>query len=215
MGASLDPPAPADLASSLTSRLYLDILARNVLKLRSLVGLVRDRGLHEAIFCDYWFNSTLALALLRRSGEIRTAIARAHRFDIYDEAWGGHPVPFRAAKAQGLDAVFAVSDFGAAYLERHVRPLRGKVTVGRLGVVQEPGIPSQRRRVAAHEASRPAGGGDLGHGPLAEPRARRVGDDHIGVRRSPVVDVGPDDPSVEPAKVHPRLAAADPDCSRP
>ena len=131
--------APADALPYLASRSYLDILARNVLKRRSLARFVAERGLGSAIFYDYWFeNSTLALALLRRSGEIRTAVSRAHRFDIYDEAWDGRPVPFRSAKAQGLDAVFPVSEFGARYLARHVPALRGKMTVERLGV-RDPG----------------------------------------------------------------------------
>jgi glycosyltransferase involved in cell wall biosynthesis len=130
---------PSDLRPYLASRPYLDILSRNLLKLRALERFVADRHLANAIFYDYWFeNSTLALALLRRSTRIRTAVSRAHRFDIYDEAWNGRPVPFRAVKAQWLDAVFPVSEFGARYLERHVPPLRGKMTVERLGV-RDPG----------------------------------------------------------------------------
>ena len=139
---------PAEVLPHLTSRSYLDILARNLLKRRSLAGFVAERGLASAIFYDYWFeNSTLALALLRRSGEIRTAVSRAHRFDIYDEAWDGRPVPFRRAKAQGLDAVFVVSDSGAGYLRRHVPALRGKLTVARLGVT-DPGRTCPERTAA-------------------------------------------------------------------
>ena len=130
---------PSDLRPYLASRLYLDILSRNLLKLRALERFVTERGLASAIFYDYWFeNSTLALALLRRSKRIHTAVSRAHRFDIYDEAWNGRPVPFRAVKAQWLDAVYPVSEFGAGYLARHVPPLRGKMTVERLGV-RDPG----------------------------------------------------------------------------
>jgi glycosyltransferase involved in cell wall biosynthesis len=130
---------PNDLRRYMASRMYLDILARNILKLRSLTRLVRERDLGDALFYDYWFeNSTLALALLRRSGEIRTAVSRAHRFDIYDEAWDGQPVPFRGAKAHGLDAVFAVSASGVDYLHEHIPLVRGKVSLQRLGV-RDPG----------------------------------------------------------------------------
>jgi glycosyltransferase involved in cell wall biosynthesis len=130
---------PIEARKQLSSRMYLDILARNLLKRRSLARFIAERSLESAIFYDYWFeNSTLALALLRRAGGIRSAVSRAHRFDIYDEAWDGRPVPFRSAKAQGLDAVFVVSDFGARYLTRNVPALRGKVTVARLGV-NDPG----------------------------------------------------------------------------
>jgi glycosyltransferase involved in cell wall biosynthesis len=114
---------------------YADVLARNILKARSLAGFANAHGLHDAIFYDYWFeNTTLALALVRRTGAIRTALCRAHGFDVYDERWSAGAVPFRAAKAAGLDAVFAVSGDGRRYLEQRSAGLRGKVRVAHLGV---------------------------------------------------------------------------------
>ena len=130
---------PGDIGPQLASRLYLDILARNILKLRSLRRFVQERDLGNAIFYDYWFeNSTLALALLRESNTIGTAVARAHGFDVYEERWDGGPVPFRQAKAKGLDMVFAVSRAGLRYLDDRVPGLREKVTVQPLGV-RDPG----------------------------------------------------------------------------
>lgn len=120
-------------------RLYLDNLARNILKYRMLSRFVRERGLADAVFYDYWFeNSTLALALLRGSGAIRTAVSRTHRFDLYDECWGTGAVPFREEKAQALDAIFAVSESGKDYLRRRIPRQREKVSVQRLGV-RDPG----------------------------------------------------------------------------
>jgi glycosyltransferase involved in cell wall biosynthesis len=120
-------------------RFHLDNLARNVLKYRMLSRFVRERGLADAFFYDYWFeNSTLALALLRGSGSIRTAVSRTHRFDLYDECWGTGMVPFREAKAQALDAIFAVSESGGDYLRRRIPGQREKVSVQRLGV-RDPG----------------------------------------------------------------------------
>ncbi|MFQ5536428.1 MAG: glycosyltransferase [Gemmatimonadota bacterium] len=116
-------------------KMYGDILARNLMKARMLEVFIRERALHEAIFYDYWFeNSTVALSLLRRQGKVRTAVSRAHGFDIYDERWGGLPIPFRRYKAEGLDAVYAVSRFGADYLRRRVPAQAGKVTTAYLGV---------------------------------------------------------------------------------
>lgn len=121
------------------SRFYLDNLARNALKYRMLGRFVRERGLVDAVFYDYWFeNSTLALALLRRSGSIRTAVSRTHRFDLYDECWDTGTVPFREAKAQALDAIFAVSESGGDYLRQRIPEQREKVSVQRLGV-RDPG----------------------------------------------------------------------------
>jgi colanic acid/amylovoran biosynthesis glycosyltransferase len=123
------------------SRTYLDILAKAVLKLRSLTSFVQEHRLANAVFYDYWFeNSTLALALLRQSATIRTAVSRVHGFDLYDERWNGGTVPFREVKAGALDAIFAVSASGAAYLEARlpVGPLRAKVKIEHLGV-RDPG----------------------------------------------------------------------------
>ena len=120
-------------------RMYLDILARNLLKARSLAELIQTQRLSRAVFYDYWFeNSTLALALLRRSGMISAAVSRGHRFDIYDECWDGCPVPFREYKASGLDRVFPVSEFGLRYLHNRIPHLRGKLQLAKLGVESQP-----------------------------------------------------------------------------
>jgi glycosyltransferase involved in cell wall biosynthesis len=133
-GASLGPYARG-------ARFYLDNLARNILKARSLKRWVSERGLADAVFYDYWFeNSTLALAMLRRSGAIRTAVSRIHRFDLYDDCWSTGAVPFREVKADGLDAIFAISESGAAYLGRRIPGPREKIGVHRLGV-RDPGHP--------------------------------------------------------------------------
>lgn len=131
-------------------RAYLDILATGILKARRLRAWIDEADLADAVFYDYWFeNSTLALALLRRSGAIRTAICRAHGFDLYDERWGGGPVPYREFKAQHLDAVFVISEYGAGYLGHKLQRIRGavgpyhaKIRLSRLGVVSTDSYPS-------------------------------------------------------------------------
>jgi len=120
-------------------RMYADNLARNLLKLRSLRKFVSERSLQRAVFYDYWFeNSTLALALLRRDGAIRAAVCRAHNFDVYDDRWASGAVPFRAAKAEWLDAIYVVSDSGRRYLAERVPRMREKLELHRLGV-RDPG----------------------------------------------------------------------------
>ncbi|HSG08326.1 MAG TPA: glycosyltransferase [Longimicrobiales bacterium] len=118
-----------------SARMYLDILARNVLKARELRSFVEGRGLSGAVFYDYWFeNSTVALALLRREGAVGAAVCRAHGFDVYDERWGGRPVPFREFKLSGMDLVAPVSEFGARYLEARAPRQAHRIRVHRLGV---------------------------------------------------------------------------------
>lgn len=128
------------------ARSYLDLLAGELLKARELEAWIGRERLGEAIFYDYWLeNSTLALALLRRRGVVRCAVARAHRYDVFDFAWGRlGRVPFREFKAAWLDAVFAVSEDGAAYLRERLGRDAGKVRVARLGVPLPPAYPAPR-----------------------------------------------------------------------
>jgi glycosyltransferase involved in cell wall biosynthesis len=130
-------------------RMYADVLTRNVLKARELEAFVRARGLEHAVYYDYWFeNSTLALAICRAAASIRTAVARAHNFDIYGDFTHGWAVPFPTAKALGLDAVFPISSDGEQHLAAHVPALRGKLCVSRLGV-RDPGRVSPPRQAEA------------------------------------------------------------------
>lgn len=118
-----------------SARMYLDILARNVLKARELRSFVGSRGLSGAVFYDYWFeNSTVALALLRREGTVGVAVCRAHGFDVYDERWAGRPVPFRDFKLAGMDLVAPVSKFGMRYLAERAPDRVDRVHHHRLGV---------------------------------------------------------------------------------
>ena len=116
-------------------RLYADMLARELLKERWLQEWLERRGLRDALGYDYWFvNSTLALARVRASGGFRAAVARAHAFDLYEDRWPGHRVPFAEEKARGLDRVFAVSEHGAAALRRSLPGQRETVGRAYLGV---------------------------------------------------------------------------------
>ncbi len=107
----------------------------------ALARFVGAEGLRDAVFYDYWFeNVTLALALLRRRGIIQRCVARAHRFDLYDEPRGGWVVAFRVFKARYLDRIIPISANGAEYLRSKLpRSLHTKIFVSRLGVPdQEP-----------------------------------------------------------------------------
>ncbi|HEX7244589.1 MAG TPA: glycosyltransferase [Solirubrobacterales bacterium] len=126
-----------------SARFYLDVLAEGLLRAMALRAWVEENGLGDAVFYDFWFeNSTLALAVLRRLGTIRCAVSRAHGFDVFDSRWGGKGrVPFREFKAENLDAVFAVSEDGARYLQGKFGPHAGKVRLSRLGIPASPGVP--------------------------------------------------------------------------
>jgi glycosyltransferase involved in cell wall biosynthesis len=130
-------------AYAVGARAYLDILAENLLKARSLEAWVAENGLGDALFYDFWFeNSTLALAALRRQGTIRCAVARAHRFDAFDfEDAALRRVPFREFKADHLDAIFPIAEESAAYMRDRVGGNAAKVHLARLGVTFPPSYP--------------------------------------------------------------------------
>lgn len=132
--------APRDwMAYARGFRAYADVLGQNVLKAHELSSFITARGLSDALFYDYWFeNSTLALAILRASGEIPVAVARTHRFDLYDEEWPAGRVPFRPFKVKGLDRIYPVSNFGREYLVRRVPRAADRIQVQRLGVGRYP-----------------------------------------------------------------------------
>jgi glycosyltransferase involved in cell wall biosynthesis len=127
-----------------SARAYLDVLAANLLKARSLEAWVEENGLREALFYDFWFeNSTLALAALRQRGAIRCAVARAHRFDAFDFANASlRRVPFREFKADHLDAIFPIAEESAAYMRERVGGNAEKVRLARLGVDFPPSYPT-------------------------------------------------------------------------
>jgi glycosyltransferase involved in cell wall biosynthesis len=118
------------------ARVYLDLLAENLLKARSLAAWVEENGLCDALFYDFWFeNSTLALAALRQEGAIRCAVARAHRFDAFDfDRAGLRRVPFREFKADQLDAIYPIAEDSADYMREKVGANASKVQLARLGV---------------------------------------------------------------------------------
>lgn len=134
-----DPKLSAYLRSP---KVYADHLARSLLKHRCLQRFISTQGLRNSIFYDYWLeNTTLALALLRARGRILTAVCRAHRFDVYDDQWPDGAVPFQTAKAEGLDAIFAVSETARRYLSGRLPRFGDKLRLARLGV-RDPGLPS-------------------------------------------------------------------------
>lgn len=125
------------------ARVYLDLLAENLLKAQSLEAWVVENRLGEALFYDFWFeNSTLALAALRSQDVIRCAVARAHRFDVFDfDDAGLRRVPFREFKAAHLDAIFPIAEESAAYMRERVGGDAAKVRLARLGVTFPPSYP--------------------------------------------------------------------------
>jgi glycosyltransferase involved in cell wall biosynthesis len=88
----------------------------------------------DAIYYSYWLTpSATALAMLKASGDIKNAVSRVHRGDLYSEFQQPPYLPFQFRVIQTLDQTFSISEDGKNYLtERYSLP-SGKVSVSRLG----------------------------------------------------------------------------------
>lgn len=118
-------------------KILLDIISVQLARYEAL----KSKGIlsKKDIYYDYWFeNSTLALSVAKKFGEIETFVARGHGFDIYDERWEEIGVPFRNFKLEHLDRLFLISEFGLRYmLEHSSSKFRNKYLVSRLGVTTQ------------------------------------------------------------------------------
>jgi glycosyltransferase involved in cell wall biosynthesis len=96
-------------------------------------GLSSDDGLHRVYLYSYWFTAaTLGMVQYKKKHPNVTAIARVHRFDLYEDRDSGRYFPMRQTCATGLDAIFAISEHGASYLKQRVRNTE-HIRLSRLG----------------------------------------------------------------------------------
>lgn len=96
----------------------------------------------QTVFYSYWFGpAAMALAMLKESGSISSAVARVHGADLYWERQTPSYHPLQRRVAETLDCVYAISDHGRRYLSQKAPGAR--IHVRRLGVdAAEPALPS-------------------------------------------------------------------------
>jgi len=112
-------------------------------KQRSILHVIDEYKLHEALFYDYWFcNSSLSLISLKKAGIIKKIICRAHGFDLYDERAHENLIPFREYKINYVDHVYTISQHGQKYLlENSLKRYASKIKISYLGVLPPTKIP--------------------------------------------------------------------------
>ena len=87
------------------------------------------------IVYSYWLSpSALAAVLLRQKEEIKIAVSRAHRGDLYHDRNPFGYLPAQAKMLAGLDEVLCISKHGADYLRQHHSTHCEKIKLSRLGV---------------------------------------------------------------------------------
>ena len=104
---------------------------------RWLVRWMRERDMkpQDYLLYTYWFTEvTLGLGLAKQSLPDLRLVSRAHRYDLYEEVNMPPYWPCRERSLSTVDAVFPVSDNGAAYLRRKYPGFESKIKVSRLGI---------------------------------------------------------------------------------
>ncbi len=107
-----------------------------------LIRWMRERGLkpQDYLLYTYWFTEvTLGLGLAKRILPDLRLVSRAHRYDLYEEVNVPPYWPCRERSLSTVDAVFSVSENGAAYLQRRYPGFESKIKVSRLGL-ESPGF---------------------------------------------------------------------------
>lgn len=101
-----------------------------------LQKFIIENKLFNAIYYDYWFvNSTISIANLKKSNHLKFAVARCHRFDLYDEELFEKVVPFREYKLRHLNYLNPISDHGKKYLLSEVsKKYHNKIKLYYLGI---------------------------------------------------------------------------------
>ena len=109
---------------------------------RWLVSWMRERDMkpQDYLLYTYWFTEvTLGLGLAKQILPDLRLVSRAHRYDLYEEVNVPPFWPCRARSLSTVDAIFSVSENGAAYLRRRYPRFESKIKISRLGI-DSPGL---------------------------------------------------------------------------
>ncbi|NSW94484.1 MAG: glycosyltransferase [Bacteroidales bacterium] len=119
---------------SLRQKLFLVRKILKALQLRDYIKKILDREIpgERSLLYSYWFKTGAhAIALLQKPGSVK--IARAHGSDLYEESSPAGYIPLQKSAAEGLNALFFVSEHGKDYFEKKFGKISGKLLLSRLG----------------------------------------------------------------------------------
>lgn len=123
-------------------KIILDTIAIQLIKFEHLKDYISNQS--NVLLYDYWsLNSTLALALIKKKKPNIKFIARAHRYDLYDQ--NQNPgVLFRNFVIKHIDTQYLISDEGLDYQKYKIAPpFHSKLKVSKLGVNSSQNLPEK------------------------------------------------------------------------
>lgn len=103
--------------------IYADFFKREVEKKKII------KKNENVLYYTYWYHiQTLAIALLNNDYPQLKLVTRAHRFDLYNEAFTGNRQPFRTVVEKNIKGIFFISTEGLNYYASHFN--RNKLNIG-------------------------------------------------------------------------------------
>lgn len=110
-------------------------LSRANYEARIILKSIQHSDLENAVFYSYRFEYQpyVALLLRNRLGQHNIIIARAHRYDLYEERRPHKYIPCREILLENIDAVYPCSEDGTEYLQRKFSKYKDCIDVRFLG----------------------------------------------------------------------------------
>ena len=105
-------------------------------KIIQILGLNKKNKIEDAVLYSYRFEyQPYVMYLLRGYFENPKMVARAHRYDLYEEHNSDSYIPLRELLLDTLDTVYLISEDGKEYLANRFPEFRDKLSVSRLGTL--------------------------------------------------------------------------------
>lgn len=116
--------------------IYISRSHFDVRKAKKILGLNKKKPIKNAIIYCYRFEYQPYVALLlAKYFDNPTLIARAHRYDLYEERNSDHYIPARRLLLRKFNKVYLISQDGYDYLSGKFPEYKGKMAISRLGTL--------------------------------------------------------------------------------
>lgn len=113
----------------------------NCNKIRKTLKLSKKYPIRDAVLYSYRFDhQPYVMILLRRYFDNPVLISRAHGYDLYEDRSEDGYIPMRKILLEKINRVYLISNHGKKYLSKRYPQYASKMSVSRLGTLNEHGI---------------------------------------------------------------------------
>lgn len=108
----------------------------------------------EGVIYSYRFEYQPYVGLLvKKKFPNYKAVSRGHGYDLYEERNSDSYIPMRKAVLQGLDHIYMISNDGKCYIESKYPQFSNKISIARLGIINEKPIVLEAERLTLNIVS--------------------------------------------------------------